>query len=301
MFQKVKKAHDALTDPVVKENYRLYGNPDGRQALEVSVGLPNMLKGGSGWLVLAGYVGALVIVVPMLLTRFWRRNKDVDVNTGFHKATTAWLGQRIFQWPGGTNLTTMPEIVGGSRDFAIAHPWNPADEPLLMAMRNWFGRAGIAAGLTAPQPQVPISQAQPVDRVLHLRNALFLSTHIGRGKLFRALKDDKEGLEALVAVLRRPELMTMLGMLPRQTDFMVRVAAEGAFFSEIKWLQEVLEAGTKRVAAPANFWPVMMSILHFSQMVSGLQVCIAVPPCRCALCLANFSWRQPCHLLVCSF
>jgi hypothetical protein len=34
-MQKVAKAYETLTDPTARENWEKYGNPDGRQALEV--------------------------------------------------------------------------------------------------------------------------------------------------------------------------------------------------------------------------------------------------------------------------
>merc|ERR1712127_511093 len=43
MFMLVAKAYEALTDPEAMENYRKYGNPDGKQSLEVSIGLPSFL------------------------------------------------------------------------------------------------------------------------------------------------------------------------------------------------------------------------------------------------------------------
>lgn len=43
-FILIKKAYDALTDPVAKRNYRLYGNPDGPVRVELSVALPSVEK-----------------------------------------------------------------------------------------------------------------------------------------------------------------------------------------------------------------------------------------------------------------
>ena len=39
-----RKAYDALTDPVAKRNYRIYGNPDGPVRVELSVALPSVDK-----------------------------------------------------------------------------------------------------------------------------------------------------------------------------------------------------------------------------------------------------------------
>ena len=38
-FIKVTKAHDALTDDEARENWQKYGNPDGKQSMEVSIGI----------------------------------------------------------------------------------------------------------------------------------------------------------------------------------------------------------------------------------------------------------------------
>ena len=43
MFMKVAKAYEALTDDEAKRNWLEYGNPDGKQSLEVSIGLPSFL------------------------------------------------------------------------------------------------------------------------------------------------------------------------------------------------------------------------------------------------------------------
>lgn len=67
-FQSISKAYEALTDPVAAENYRLYGNPDGKQPMQVSIGLPTALQGGfTGYLFLLAYLGALVVALPMLM------------------------------------------------------------------------------------------------------------------------------------------------------------------------------------------------------------------------------------------
>lgn len=71
-FIMVAKAYEALTDPVARENFQKYGNPDGRQALEMSIGLPSWLleKENQGW-VIASYLLLSIIVFPagvMLLT-----------------------------------------------------------------------------------------------------------------------------------------------------------------------------------------------------------------------------------------
>ncbi|KAH9262293.1 hypothetical protein BASA82_000650 [Batrachochytrium salamandrivorans] len=71
-FVMVAKAYEALTDPVAKENFERYGNPDGRQALEMSIGLPKwLLESENQTWVIASYLLLVLVVFPasvMLLT-----------------------------------------------------------------------------------------------------------------------------------------------------------------------------------------------------------------------------------------
>jgi translocation protein SEC63 len=42
-FMMVSKAYESLKDETAKDNYFQFGNPDGKQSLEVSIGLPDFL------------------------------------------------------------------------------------------------------------------------------------------------------------------------------------------------------------------------------------------------------------------
>ncbi|CAJ1359312.1 unnamed protein product [Effrenium voratum] len=65
-FMLAKKAYDALTDPVAKRNFRLYGNPDGPTRVELSVAMPSVSKEKQG-LVLVLFLLLFVIGVPVLM------------------------------------------------------------------------------------------------------------------------------------------------------------------------------------------------------------------------------------------
>uniref|UniRef100_A0A7S4V9C4 J domain-containing protein n=1 Tax=Alexandrium monilatum TaxID=311494 RepID=A0A7S4V9C4_9DINO len=65
-FMLVKKAYDALTDPVAKRNFALYGNPDGPVTMELSVAIPSFGKENQG-LVLVLFVVLFIIGVPLTL------------------------------------------------------------------------------------------------------------------------------------------------------------------------------------------------------------------------------------------
>lgn len=79
MFMKVAKAYEALTDETAKENYEKYGNPDGKQALEVSIGLPKILLENPK-VVLILYLIGMVVVIPVSVGLWYANSKQYGEN-----------------------------------------------------------------------------------------------------------------------------------------------------------------------------------------------------------------------------
>jgi len=84
-FMQVTKAHQALTDPVGKENYQKYGNPDGPIRSSINLALPSVME-DHGNLLLMIYLGSLIVVLPAFVVLWWRSNSDklatsISVNT----------------------------------------------------------------------------------------------------------------------------------------------------------------------------------------------------------------------------
>ena len=75
MFMKIAKAYEALTDETSKENYEKYGNPDGKQALEVSIGLPKLLLDNPK-VVLVLYLIIMVVVIPSVVAIWYSNSKQ---------------------------------------------------------------------------------------------------------------------------------------------------------------------------------------------------------------------------------
>ena len=74
MFMKLAKAHDALLDPISRENYEKYGSPDGKQSLEVSIGLPSIiLENPKVFLIL--YLIVMVAVIPIGVQMWYSNSK----------------------------------------------------------------------------------------------------------------------------------------------------------------------------------------------------------------------------------
>jgi len=82
-FLIIKKAHDALTDPIAKRNYAQYGNPDGPTKMEISVALPSFGKEVQG-LVLVVFVIFFVVGVPLMM--LWCMGSNEEGNGALHEA-----------------------------------------------------------------------------------------------------------------------------------------------------------------------------------------------------------------------
>jgi translocation protein SEC63 len=66
------KAYKALTDEEIRNNYLLYGNPDGKQSTSIGIALPKwMVEEGNRWFVVAFYGILLGIILPYTLGKWW--------------------------------------------------------------------------------------------------------------------------------------------------------------------------------------------------------------------------------------
>jgi len=113
-FMMVAKAYEALTDETAKRNYELYGNPDGKQSLAVSIGLPAwLLDAGNRNFVLMSYLIIMVGIIPYAVFRYYSDSskfgeKDVmyDSYSWYHHT----LGE-------ATLIKSLPEFLAGSAEF----------------------------------------------------------------------------------------------------------------------------------------------------------------------------------------
>lgn len=66
------KAYKALTDDEVRNNYLMYGNPDGKQSTNVGIAIPQwVIAEGNRWVVIAFYAALLGILLPYLVGKWW--------------------------------------------------------------------------------------------------------------------------------------------------------------------------------------------------------------------------------------
>lgn len=80
--EKVAKAYKALTDEAARENFKKFGHPDGRQAMEISVALPNWFfnkdKDAAPFILLSLLLGG--IVAPLGWAAWWLRRSRTKVD-----------------------------------------------------------------------------------------------------------------------------------------------------------------------------------------------------------------------------
>ena len=111
MFMKIAKAYEALTDENSKANYEKYGNPDGKQALEVSIGLPRILLDNPK-VVLILYLICMVVLIPVAVGLWYANSKQYGEKNIKYETYAA-----IYQLLQDTHrIKHMPEIIAASAE-----------------------------------------------------------------------------------------------------------------------------------------------------------------------------------------
>ncbi len=112
MFMKVAKAYEALTDETSKENYEKYGNPDGKQSLEVSIGLPKILLENPK-IVLVLYLIGMVVVIPSVVGYWYSNSKQFGEKNIMYDTYNAFYTLLQEQH----RMENLPEILAASAEF----------------------------------------------------------------------------------------------------------------------------------------------------------------------------------------
>jgi len=113
-FMMVSKAYECLTNEESRDNWEKYGNPDGKQSLEVSIGLPNfLLQTEYRNLVLVVYLIFMVGVIPFSVYSYYSDSskfgeKDImyDTYSWFHNTLNE---HTLVKW--------LPEVMAASAEF----------------------------------------------------------------------------------------------------------------------------------------------------------------------------------------
>jgi translocation protein SEC63 len=180
IFMKVAKAYEALTDETAKENYEKYGNPDGKQALEVSIGLPRLLLDNPK-VVLILYLIAMVIVIPVAVGLWYANSKQYGENNV--KNRTYQIIYSLLQE--GNRVKHMPEILAASDECqSINSKPDPANKT---AIAQLYGKLKNDKLMVKPRCEAEV--------VLH--GNLLLHAHMLK---LRSMLNEVSNLPSIVAV-----------------------------------------------------------------------------------------------------
>jgi translocation protein SEC63 len=162
MFMRIAKAYEALTDETSKENYKKFGNPDGKQALEVSIGLPKIILENPK-VVLVLYLIAMVVVIPSAVGLWYSNSKQFGEKNIKYETYNAFytLLQETFR------TKNLPEVVAASAECReINTPKATDNEP----MGVLYGKLKNEKGIVKPKFEHPSV----------LRGNLLLHAHLMR-------------------------------------------------------------------------------------------------------------------------
>lgn len=114
MFIKVAKAYEALTDETARENWEKYGNPDGKQNLEVSIGLPTLLLDTSNRnIILLVYLLIMVVLIPLAVYKYYSDSSKYGEKDVMYD-TYSWFHHSLNEH---TMAKSIPETFAGSAEF----------------------------------------------------------------------------------------------------------------------------------------------------------------------------------------
>jgi len=117
MFMKVAKAYEALTDDDAKQNWLEYGNPDGKQSLEVSIGLPTFLLNETNhYAILCIYLGVLVVIIPAIVAAWYQHSRQFGENNVMYETYSFFL-HVLSQH---STIKMLPEVLAGAAENRIA-------------------------------------------------------------------------------------------------------------------------------------------------------------------------------------
>ena len=125
MFMKIAKAYEALTDETAKKNYEKFGNPDGRQSMEVSIGLPTfLLEAENANTILIVYLLVLVVLIPSVVCCWYTKSKQYGDNMVMYDS----FGFYHHMLTEHSHAKMMPEVLAGSAEFLTKMPMRKDDQ-----------------------------------------------------------------------------------------------------------------------------------------------------------------------------
>jgi len=177
IFMKIAKAYQALTDPVSRENFEKFGNPDGKQALEVSIGLPSILLENPK-VVLVLYLCGMIFLIPAAVgiwyansQQYGEKNILYETYSTFYSLLTAehnhvgMIPEVLAASAECRNIVQIDQALPSGKDMPKSSP-TPSDD---IAIGRLYGTK-LTKLMTKPR----------IDNKIVLRSNVLIHAHVSR-------------------------------------------------------------------------------------------------------------------------
>lgn len=204
-FMMVAKAYEALTDEAAKENFEKYGNPDGKQSLEVSIGLPSfLLEGANRNLVLMVYLIIMVGVIPFAVYTYYSDSSKYGEKDVMYD-TYSWYHHSLNEH---SSVKSLPEVLAGSAEFRKRNV--PADATDKQAIAQLTTQ--IRAHMLKPKYNHPVCVKGNVLLHTHLLRKTALLNSRNQNDLKYMLQMSTALIDAMISVCKNQDNLQTAAM-----------------------------------------------------------------------------------------
>jgi len=220
MFMKVAKAYEALTDDEAKKNWLAYGNPDGKQSLEVSIGLPTfLLEKSNHYAILCVYLGVLVVIIPAIVAAWYQHSRKFGENNVMYETYSFFLHVLSEH----STIKMLPEVLAGAGENRFA-----ADAG------NLAKQAEISRLIT--QLRQGLMHKPRFEHPIVLKGNTLIHAHLHRIELSPLLCSDLHGILANAPALI--DAMMELAQSQRWLQTSINIIDLSQYLTQALWIKD---------------------------------------------------------------
>jgi translocation protein SEC63 len=200
-FMMVSKAYESLTDPVARENFEKYGNPDGKQSLAISIGLPSfLLETKNRNLVLVFYLIVMVGVIPYCVYSYYSDSSKYGEKSVMYDSY-AWYYHCINEH---SLVKTLPEVLAGSAEFRQRNALkDPAEKQALAQLMT-----SVRSQMAKPKYNHPVCVKGNVLMHTHLLRRTDLLNKEMMQDLNYMLQQSTSLIDAMISVCKNQDALS---------------------------------------------------------------------------------------------
>jgi len=219
MFMKVAKAYEALTDEEARKNWLEYGNPDGKQSLEVSIGLPTFLLDTSNhYAILCVYLGVLVVIIPAIVAAWYQHSRKFGENNVMYETYSFFLHVLSEH----STIKMLPEVLAGAGE-------NRAPE-----LGNGAKRAEISQLIA--QLRQGLMHKPRFEHPIVLKGNALIHAHLHRLNVSASLREDL--LQLLANAPSLIEAMMEITQSQRWLQTSINVIDFSQYLTQALWMKD---------------------------------------------------------------